>query len=83
MPRWWCHFFADDDAADDTNTADNYAGSTDYKIYPYSLRNRNHSPNADDDDASSPDDAAPLDSIIDSKLKREIDPRAMIKLKNI
>ena len=72
---------SDDDADDATNTDDDDAGSTDSKTPPYSLRNRNHSPNAADNYAVSPDDDASPDSFIDSKLKLKVDPRSMIKQK--
>ena len=45
--------------------------------------NLNNSPDADDYDASSPDDSVSPDSLIDSKLKRKIDPRSIIKLLKI
>ena len=45
--------------------------------------NRNYFPNAADDNSASPDDAAYLDSLIDSKRKYKIDPRSTIKLKKI
>ena len=40
----------------------------------YSFKNCNHAPDSADDDSASPD------SIVDSKLKRKIDPRSIIKL---
>ena len=48
---------------------------------PYSLRNHNHFPNAADDYFVSLGDTASPDSLIDSKLKRKMDPRSMIKQK--
>ena len=48
--------------------------STDYKISPSSLRNRNNDPDAADDDDASPNDAVYPDSLIDSKLKRKLTP---------
>ena len=65
----------DDDATDVPNTADYDAGSTDSQKSPYLLINRNHAPNATDDDYASPDDSTSPDFLIDSKLKRKIDPR--------
>ena len=73
---------AEDDAADAPNTADYDSVSTDSKTSPYALIKHNHVRNADGDDADSPDaDPPPPDSLIDFKLKRNIDPRSIIKLK--
>ena len=62
------------------NTSDNDASSTYSKKSPYLLWIRNHSPNSDDDDSASPDDATFPDSLIYSKLKRKIHPRSIINL---
>ena len=45
------------------------------------MRNRNNAPDSVDDDAAPSKDAASPDYLVDSKLKRKIDPRSMIKLK--
>ena len=74
---------SDNDAGDAPNTADNDDGSTDSKTSLYVLRNCNHDPNASDYDAAYTNDAAPPDSLIDSKHNRNIFPRSMIKLKKI
>ena len=73
---------ADNYAADATNAVYDDAGSTDSKTSPYSLINRNRAPNSADYNAASPNYAASSNSLIESKLKRKIDPRSMIKLKN-
>ena len=73
---------ADGDTDDSPNISDGDDGSTDSKISPYSLRNRNHDPDDADDDAAYPDDAVSLESLIDSKLKHKVDPKSIIKLKN-
>ena len=50
--------------------------------FPYAMRNRNNSQDADNYDAASPSDAVSPESLVYSKLYRKIDPRLMIKLKN-
>ena len=79
---------ADNDVSDARNTADCGTGSTYSKLSPYSLRNLNHYPDADDydaaspNDSASPNDAASPNSLIDSKIKCKIDPRSIIKQKH-
>ena len=73
---------ADNDVSDARNTADCGTGSTYSKLSPYSLRNLNHYPDADDYNAASPNDAASPNSLIDSKIKYKIDPRSIIKQKH-
>ena len=70
---------ADNDDTDDPNNSDDDAGSTDSKKSPYSLIKPNHAPDAADDDVAFPDDSASPKYIIDSKLRRKIDPRSTIK----
>ena len=67
----------DNDSDDAPNTVDDDDVSTYSNKYIYSLINHNHIPGAADDDAASPY------SLIDSKRKRKIDPRSMIKLKSL
>ena len=66
---------AADDAADAPNTADDDYGYIYSKTSQYELINRNYSPNAADGNSVSPDDNAPPDYLVDSKLKLTIDPR--------
>ena len=58
-PNGDARIVSDDYAVDAPNTADNDAGSIYSKISPYSLINRNNSPDAADVYADFPDDAAP------------------------
>ena len=53
---------ADGDTADASNTTGDYYGSTDSKISPYLLINRNRDPNYSDDDSASSDYEASPDS---------------------
>ena len=68
------------DAADSTNIAGNQECTTDSKITPYSLINRNCAPSAADGNSYSPNYSASADFLKDSKLKRKIDPSSIIKL---
>ena len=70
----------DSDDADAPSTDENDAGSKDSRKFQYLLRNWNNSPHDTDGDADSTDEAASLDSLIDSKIICKIDPKSMIKI---